>query len=1033
MNDTPMRQDSSKAPDSSGSGRRPQPPPDDARVSGETRIVEPGTLDMPLSEASSGGQPQAPSPETSAFNPWDPAPGMLLGGYRLDEKLGEGGMGAVWKARHLKLDKDVAIKLLSTRQAPSRAAADRFEREMKAVGKLEHPHLVRAYDAGEAAGVKYLVMEFIDGVDLAHHVKTKGPLPLDKALRIIERAARGLAAAHEAGLVHRDIKPANLMVDKRGQLKITDLGLARLAGDETDEGNPLTGTGAVLGTPDYMSPEQWEETHTVDARCDLYALGCTLFFLLTGEAPYGDRRTTMQKMQAHVMVPPPEISVTLAERGISLAGLPESGAGESNTRTLSTSLASPVPESVAAMYRKLVAKKPEDRYGSAQELVDALGPILAELAAPKAPRGETTPTSPTVMESRLDSSFAEFSRIASEAKRAGSSPSPTPVPPQRPAATHKWLWGAAAAAAVLFGVVVIIKKPDGTTQKIKLKPGEKVEIATEEDDPPTKPAGTKPAATKPEPSTKPNPGTKPAPANVPTTEIVDANDTADDQEVHRRAARAVVAVGGGAGILLPSGQFMWVNSADAPALSEPFVLCIVACSGLQSWDDRGMQTLWSIPTLKELAISGTSVTDAGWEGWPAESCLETVSLDQTRADRNVAEVVGRISTLSRVDWARYVPLGPDELTGFARLPRLRMLNGCTPSSGLGSLAESVSLRVLSVNPKDETPLDGVALSKLPHLMRLFVTGGTVDAATLEALAESRSLRHVEFHTSNRPPDALAAFRQRRPDVFIGEPALPADETVRVGVRWALAHGSSIWAARADGEGGDQVPQGKFVPTNMNLGTDQIPVSTGFEHLQAFRPLGNINLGNLKNADLCAAELARLGTIEETYFDVGTLTGQGFRSLFSLTALSGLALPGVPASFNSESWDGIAQCEGLQSLNCGGVPVRDDDLAKIARCRQLGTLRFYSGPSITAAGLRHLQPLRWLTELRMEHVPVGDSDEVVAALSELKGLRFLFIQHTGLSAARVAKLHAALPHCAIFHDGGMVVPKRLGGAGKSGAK
>ncbi len=117
------------------------------------------------------------------------------------------------------------------------------------------------------------------------------------------------------------------------------------------------------------------------------------------------------------------------------------------------------------------------------------------------------------------------------------------------------------------------------------------------------------------------------------------------------------------------------------------------------------------------------------------------------------------------------------------------------------------------------------------------------------------------------------------------------------------------------------------------------------------------------------------------------------------------------------------------LQCAQVPVRDDDLAKFARCRQLGTLALAGGSPISAAGLRHLQPLQLLTELGLGGVPVGDGDEVVAALSDLKGLRFLHIQNTGLSAASVAKLQTALPHCAIFHDGGMVFPKRLGGAGK----
>ncbi len=156
-----------------------------------------------------------------------------------------------------------------------------------------------------------------------------------------------------------------------------------------------------------------------------------------------------------------------------------------------------------------------------------------------------------------------------------------------------------------------------------------------------------------------------------------------------------------------------------------------------------MRTLWSIPTLRTLGTNGTSMTDAGWEGWPAESRLESASVDDTRVGMGAAKALGRIPTLTR--WTGCGNCPPARTNGrAARLPRLRILNGCTPSLGLGPLAESVPLRSLSVYPKDESRLDGDSLSKLPHLLRLFVVGGTVDAAALEALAESKSLRQVAF-------------------------------------------------------------------------------------------------------------------------------------------------------------------------------------------------------------------------------------------------------------------------------------------------
>ncbi|MBX3450957.1 MAG: SUMF1/EgtB/PvdO family nonheme iron enzyme [Planctomycetaceae bacterium] len=281
-------------------------------------------------------------------------PGNLFGPYRILKKLGEGGMGAVYQAMHTRLDKVVALKVLPSQVTRHQAAVARFEREMRAVGKLEHPHIVRAMDAGEIDGTHYLAMEYVEGTDLAQLVKNRGPLSVVNGCKAIRQAALALAAAHAAGLVHRDLKPANLLVGKNGQIKLLDLGLARLA-DDTAESSELTSAGQAFGTPDFMAPEQWEDAHTTDARADLYALGCTLYYVLTGRPPYGGDRykTTVAKFRGHVNDPIPDLAEARPD----------------------------VPAAVVDIYQKLMAKSPADRYQTAAEVVASLQPFSSSKVA----------------------------------------------------------------------------------------------------------------------------------------------------------------------------------------------------------------------------------------------------------------------------------------------------------------------------------------------------------------------------------------------------------------------------------------------------------------------------------------------------------------------------------------------------------------------------------------------------------------------------------------------------------------------------
>jgi eukaryotic-like serine/threonine-protein kinase len=271
---------------------------------------------------------------------------LLLGSYVLLERLGEGGMGQVFKARNWKLGRVVALKLIRKERLDNPDAIHRFEREVRSAAALSHPNIVHADDADHVGGTHLLVIEYVEGTDLAKLVKKNGPLPVAQACEYIRQAALGLQHAHERGMVHRDIKPANLLLTADGKtVKILDMGLARFdqpAGDD-EKSSTMTQEGMVMGTPDYIAPEQAVESHTVDIRADLYSLGCTFYFLLTGRVPFRGG-TFIQKINRHQFEEPPAIEGLRPE----------------------------VPQEVAAIVRRLMAKKPDDRYQTPAEVATAL-------------------------------------------------------------------------------------------------------------------------------------------------------------------------------------------------------------------------------------------------------------------------------------------------------------------------------------------------------------------------------------------------------------------------------------------------------------------------------------------------------------------------------------------------------------------------------------------------------------------------------------------------------------------------------------
>ncbi len=231
--------------------------------------------------------------------------GFFLGKYKLLGLLGTGGMSSVYLAEHVLMQRRVAIKVLPKNRVEDSSYLARFQREGQAAAKLDHRNIVRAYDVDNDGNIHYLVMEYVEGRDLQQIVKDLGPLDYNIAANYIRQAADGLAHAHKAGLIHRDVKPANLLVDQKNVVKVLDLGLARFTGEE-HASLTVAYDENVLGTADYLAPEQALDSHGVDARADIYSLGCSLYFLLTGHPPFPEG-TLPQRLMMHQKQMPPSI------------------------------------------------------------------------------------------------------------------------------------------------------------------------------------------------------------------------------------------------------------------------------------------------------------------------------------------------------------------------------------------------------------------------------------------------------------------------------------------------------------------------------------------------------------------------------------------------------------------------------------------------------------------------------------------------------------------------------------------------------
>ncbi|MDR3618106.1 MAG: serine/threonine-protein kinase [Paludisphaera borealis] len=350
--------------------------------------------------------------------------GLVVGRYIILDRIGSGSMGRVYKAHHQMMDRVVALKVIAPEIAANERVVARFQREMKLVGRLDHPNVVRAYDADQVNRILFLVMEYVPGESLGERLK-RGPIPAPEMIDYAAQAAHGLAHAHGQGMVHRDVKPSNMLLTEDRKIKILDLGLGVLM-QADDAATFATADGVAVGTVDYMSPEQ-ALGRDVDGRSDIFSLGCAMFHLITGKLAY-----------------PGETPIDRLGRRINKSPVPI------------TDHIPDFPSSAVRVIEKMMAYKPQDRYDSALEAADALQALIRpKTRKPAPPPAPSPPPSPPADEP--DSAMS----VAVEQAKANPLPlvtAPETIPPRwlapvarRPAVA---LASAVAALALAFAAGV---------------------------------------------------------------------------------------------------------------------------------------------------------------------------------------------------------------------------------------------------------------------------------------------------------------------------------------------------------------------------------------------------------------------------------------------------------------------------------------------------------------------------------------------------------------------------------------------------
>jgi hypothetical protein len=828
----------------------------------------------------------------------------------------------------------VAIKVLPAAMTKDAAAVARFEREVTAAARLEHPNIVTAHDADEAGGVHFLVMQYVDGADLAALVKQDGPFSTAKATNYILQAARGLEYAHREGVIHRDIKPANLLVDKHVVVKVLDMGLARLDSNDAAVQAELTTTGTVMGTMDYMAPEQAADTRHADARADVYSLGCTLYFLLAGVPPYRGE-SLMSKLVAHREHPIPSL------RDIK----PDAS------------------QRLDAVFRRMVAKQVEARYQSMSE-------VIADLE--KCSRGADEALSvQRPLASQPDSEVLTFLRDidtapAPHAQRASKTAKPTGQPLRR---DGKKILLAAAGGALLAAILVssaaIMLKPGEGTIVVDVNPSEAVVRVLSE-------KGAVEASGRAGPggvSLSIEPGkhrlrvekdgfavfAKDFEIAAGSTQTIKAKLTRHVESIDRSLAQWVLGKGGRVVVEVDGRKMLVARAADLPggvfrltgaALTNLPVadsdllhfkgmpwLRDISLAGDKSITDAGLQSLQWVPELQSLDLRGTSVTTAGVAALQ-KSLPKCAIAGYVDADRRAALwVLGKggdvtVEVGGAEIWVKAIgelPQGGTAVTQIALDGAFVADKDLTNLLGLRGLKRLTFQKCAGITDEGLENLAG--LTTLTSL-NLPTSGENITDAGLDHLSGLKALQALDLGD--------ARITERSLPVLVGFKEL---ETLRLPVKTAL-NGPVLVAL-------------KDLPHLSELRLPPLDSPASYAPLAEFELLTILSLSGSTFDDSLFDYVVQMKNLTKLVFSHSqSVTGAGVLKLQNCPKLNVLQF-GYCAAFPEGILVSLQSVKNLKSLSLLNTNISDENLWQLFPMTNLATVTLTGTPT-TKEGVAALQ-------------------------------------------------------------------------------
>jgi serine/threonine protein kinase/Leucine-rich repeat (LRR) protein len=888
--------------------------------------------------------------------------GLVLGNYIVLDKLGQGGMAAVFKARHKRMNRLVALKVLPTALAEMPNALARFQREMEAAARIQHENVAVAYDADEAGGVHFLVSEYIEGPTLASYVKEKGSLSAAAAVGLIVQTARGLAAAHEKGIVHRDIKPGNLMVNRQGVLKVLDLGLAQMRGDTMD--TEMTQSGRVLGTVDFMAPEQARDAKAVDPRADIYSLGCTLFFLLSGQPPAPPGGAATKLLWHQTQEPPP----------------------------LETVCPTATPRLEAA-FRRMVAKSPDERFATMLELASELEQCWRELPA----HAETLDLDSFVqpVNDQLSTAYGQVVGGAKEILSRQSHPSAiSSRAATGDAPTSRWLWvaGGIAAVALLaltaagakWGLFGNKSGPSGIPKQVAKSPASPV------DSQPVVPSADRtnrnPASTPVGPAVEsPKPGLGKAPPSVVSPTVPLAAPLVPMETADWQAARWAIEKGGTVHVVAVGSATPIAASELAQLPPPPFRVQSISLDHAPLVTDDDLPRLGQLAGLESLNLAGTRITDLGLPALAGCRSLRELKLSDSR-------ITGS---------------GLAQLAGWPHLERLELFDSLLSDEAIPQLAKLTSLRELNV---EDTRLTDAGLEELAAaLPACRVTGDPLDP---QRLAARWLLQQRAGVTLAAGPLARAADlpRERCRVVAVDLSDLPKLSPAEVARQLAACEEIADLRLRNVVMSDEQLAFLAKLPNLRQLELTNVPIDdAGLAGLASHEQLESIDLSGTRVTGRCLAYLAKSTHLKQLLLANARLEPAQLAALAEFKELETLDLSASRevGDANLGFLDMLTQLRVLGLRSTAITNASAERIAGLSRLEQLDL----EATAIDDGGLAQLAPLQKLKRLVLTKTAITDG--ALGTLAQFKQLKSLGLSRTKVTAEAARQLHLALPGCSIM--------------------